>query len=210
MIIYCTTNLINNKKYIGQDYFNNPNYLGSGYLLKIAIKKYGKENFKKEILEICNSKEELNEKERFWINNFDAVNNKKFYNISEGGQGGWLGEKVNDKRKKSLIGHTISEEVRKKISSSHIGKKDSDETKLKKKNTHKNIPHDWLKKYQKKGGLNPRSFKVGQYDENQNLITIWDCQINASLKLNINKSSISSCINGKQKTAGGFIWKKML
>lgn len=42
MIIYKTTNLINNKIYIGQDKNNNPKYLGSGDLLKKAIKKYEK------------------------------------------------------------------------------------------------------------------------------------------------------------------------
>lgn len=63
--IYLTENLINSKKYIGQHKNNsfNPSYLGSGTILKQAINKYGKENFKVEVLEECNSKEELNEKE---------------------------------------------------------------------------------------------------------------------------------------------------
>jgi hypothetical protein len=65
MIIYKTTNLLNNKIYIGQDKFNNPKYLGSGKLLNISIKKHGIQNFKKEILEECNSKKELNEREIF-------------------------------------------------------------------------------------------------------------------------------------------------
>ena len=46
MIIYKTTNLVNGKIYIGKDSKNNPNYLGSGNLLKKALIKYGKENFK--------------------------------------------------------------------------------------------------------------------------------------------------------------------
>ena len=56
MIIYKTTNLINNKIYIGQDSRNNPYYYGSGTIITLAIKKYGKNNFKKEILETCNNK----------------------------------------------------------------------------------------------------------------------------------------------------------
>jgi len=58
MIIYKTINIVNGKIYVGQDAHNNPNYLGSGYILKKAIEKYGRENFKKEILEECNTKEE--------------------------------------------------------------------------------------------------------------------------------------------------------
>lgn len=47
MIIYKTTNLINGKIYIGFDSHNNPEYFGSGKLIKMALKKYGTSNFKK-------------------------------------------------------------------------------------------------------------------------------------------------------------------
>ena len=84
--IYLTTNLINNKKYIGQHYGElNDSYLGSGSLFKKALLKYGKMNFKKEILEICNNYEELNQAEQKWINFYNAVNDNNFYNIATGG-----------------------------------------------------------------------------------------------------------------------------
>jgi group I intron endonuclease len=88
MVIYKTTNLINNKIYIGQDSKNNPNYLGSGLLLKKAIKKYGKDNFTKEILEHCYSKEELDTQEQYWISKFDSIDLDIGYNIMKGGEGG--------------------------------------------------------------------------------------------------------------------------
>ena len=89
--IYLTTSLINNKKYIGQktsNKFLKESYLGSGKLIQRAINKYGKENFKVELLETCESKQELNEAERYWIRKFNADNSSDFYNISEGGDGG--------------------------------------------------------------------------------------------------------------------------
>jgi group I intron endonuclease len=86
MIIYKTTNLVNGKYYVGKDEKNNPEYLGSGLLLNKAIKKYGIENFKKEILESCVTRKELNEREIHWIKELEAI--EKGYNIALGGSGG--------------------------------------------------------------------------------------------------------------------------
>lgn len=53
MFIYKTINLITSKIYIGQHNGSYKNYLGSGVYLNRAIKKYGRNNFKKEIIEYC-------------------------------------------------------------------------------------------------------------------------------------------------------------
>lgn len=114
MIIYKTTNLINNKIYIGQDKNNDPDYLGSGNLIKKAIKKYGKENFSKEILCECNTIDELNDKERFYINEYSSMNKKIGYNIAVGGTNG------------VMLNRKHSEETKKKMSISSLGKKKSE------------------------------------------------------------------------------------
>lgn len=84
--IYITTNLINGKRYIGQHKGDGTdNYLGSGDELVAAIKKYGKENFKRDILCFAETAEQLGELERYYITLYDAVNRDDFYNIAEGG-----------------------------------------------------------------------------------------------------------------------------
>ena len=87
--IYLTTNLINNKKYIGQHRCTkfDKSYIGSGLALSRAIKVYGKKNFKCEVLKWCETDEELNNSEVDYIKSYDAVNNKEFYNICSGGLG---------------------------------------------------------------------------------------------------------------------------
>lgn len=87
-IIYLTTNKINGRKYIGVDTKNNKYYFGSGTAIKLAIKKYGTENFTKEIIESSDDKQYLFEREKYWINYYDAVNSHAFYNMSTGGKGG--------------------------------------------------------------------------------------------------------------------------
>jgi predicted DNA-binding protein YlxM (UPF0122 family) len=94
MVIYKTTNLVNGKIYIGQDSKNNPKYLGSGVILLKAIKKYGKINFKKEIIDEAFSFDELNRKEVFWINEYDSMNQKRGYNVSFGGYGNPLPKEI--------------------------------------------------------------------------------------------------------------------
>ena len=87
--IYLTTNLINDKQYIGQhEGLLSDSYIGSGVAFLKAVKKYGKSNFKKEILQICLTQEELNNAEKYWIDKYNAVSDKNFYNIAEGGLGG--------------------------------------------------------------------------------------------------------------------------
>ena len=94
--IYETKNLINGKTYIGQhkkDKFDI-HYKGSGKLITQAISRYGKENFKTIVLEWCESREELNEREIYYIALYRAQN-KAEYNIADGGLGtkGLVGEK---------------------------------------------------------------------------------------------------------------------
>jgi group I intron endonuclease len=107
MVIYKTTNLINGKIYIGQDSKNNSDYFGSGVMIKRAIKKYGKENFIKEIIDYAEDKNILDEKEIYWIDKFNAKDKNIGYNISNGGNG-CLGckqsEETKEKRRLKNIG----------------------------------------------------------------------------------------------------------
>jgi len=112
MIVYMTTNLVNGKKYIGKDVKNNPKYLGSGSLLKKDILIFGKENFKKEILEYCEDVKSLEEKENFWISYYKAVEDNEFYNIRNNVKN-WYSNASEEKK----------QYVKNKISNSNIGKK---------------------------------------------------------------------------------------
>ncbi len=96
--IYKTTNLINGKMYIGKhecQKFDFEKYKGSGILLTKAFKKYGKQNFKCELLKsinnvptICESLEELNASEKYYTEYYKCVESENFYNLKEGGDGG--------------------------------------------------------------------------------------------------------------------------
>ena len=115
MVVYKTTNLINGKFYVGKDQNNDPSYLGSGKLFKQALKKYGRENFRKEVLEYC-TEATLNEREIYWIEATNAI--QEGYNLATGGTGGDLGPIVNAKRAESLKGKTQSETTKEKRRSS--------------------------------------------------------------------------------------------
>ncbi|MFA5484922.1 MAG: GIY-YIG nuclease family protein [Candidatus Pacearchaeota archaeon] len=87
--LYKTTNLINNKIYIGVHQTKNLNdgYLGSGLNLQRAIKKYSKHNFKKEILKYFDNEIDMFTEEIKVVNS-DFIKRKDTYNIVEGGRGG--------------------------------------------------------------------------------------------------------------------------
>jgi group I intron endonuclease len=128
--IYSITNQINNKIYVGFHSTNNldDNYMGSGIAINEAYNKYGKESFKKEILEFCNE-DNWQEREKYWIKKLNTY--KKGYNLTEGRDGGKLSKETYKKVGQKRRGQKLSEETKKKISESERGKKLSTETKYK-------------------------------------------------------------------------------
>lgn len=105
--IYKIINTINRKTYIGQrkkpenKSIESDKYMGSGWLLKKAFKKYGKENFIKEILHVCKNKQDIDEFEKFYINEERKIG-KSEYNICDGGQGGNIIESFSEERKSEI------------------------------------------------------------------------------------------------------------
>lgn len=124
-IVYITTNLITNKKYVGDHSTNDitDTYLGSGRHLKSSIKKYGRKNFKREILEFCESKIDAFNLQEKYINEYDTLS-PNGYNISK--KGGSCSAKEYSKetiQRKKKFRHTT--EAKKKISEGNKGTKQS-------------------------------------------------------------------------------------
>lgn len=123
--IYRITSLINGKTYIGQHKYKelNDSYMGSGTLIKRAIKKHGMLNFKKEILEFNIPNVELaNDWEQMYIL-FERAKGKAEYNIANGGNGiGTISEETRKKMSEVNKGKKLSEETKKKLSEAKIGK----------------------------------------------------------------------------------------
>lgn len=133
-IVYCTTNLINGKKYIGSTKVSDANYFGSGVYIKKALKKYGKENFVRQVLWEGESKFRW-EMENYWLDYFNCANNKMFYNVSE--QAGGKAD-VN-------LGRKLSKEHKEAISKGVKGRVTSHKTKvLKSKHLVKINGTDWM------------------------------------------------------------------
>lgn len=88
--IYKTTCSVTGRWYVGMHSTSNENdgYMGSGTVLRHSIRKYGVDNHTKEILEYCNSREELVLREIEVINS-DLISDGKCMNLKEGGIGGF-------------------------------------------------------------------------------------------------------------------------
>jgi hypothetical protein len=113
MQIYKTTNKVTGRIYVGKEKNNNPEYIGSGIILKQAIKKYGRENFSKDILQICKDKKEWLQAEKDWIKKLNSRDRLIGYNIALGGDGGKTTEIPWNKGKKLP---PLSEEAKKHLS----------------------------------------------------------------------------------------------
>lgn len=223
--VYIVTNLINGKKYIGQhksDIFD-PKYLGSGKILKQAILKEGRENFKIDILETCDCKEQLDKCEAEYINKYNAVESTDFYNLKDGGIG------------KSVSGVVyITDGVQcKKVLPCELekyfdlgwykgGPKQSQETKDKRAASNRGKKHPTAglniskaltgRKIAPEKRINMGKGMVGKPSPTRRAIycveleKYFDCIAHAAEYVGGGSPGISSCINGKRKTAYGYHW----
>lgn len=95
-VVYCIRNIKNNKKYIGitnkirqrltqhsKGFEKNSNQ----YIHK-SINKYGLNNFEISIIEVCENRDILNDREIFYIKKYETLNNLKGYNLTSGGLSG--------------------------------------------------------------------------------------------------------------------------
>jgi hypothetical protein len=91
--IYKTTCNVTGKWYIGMHSTTklNDGYLGSGTILRHSIRKHGKKNHTKEILEFCETRELLALREAEIINK-ELLSDGKCMNLKEGGDGGFISE----------------------------------------------------------------------------------------------------------------------
>ena len=96
-------------KYIGKCIYDRKacswkTYLGSGLYIQRAIEKYGKESFYKIIIDEADNEDELKDIEEYYIDMFDAVKSKDFYNLKNSSIGGntYGTDKNSDRYKKRI------------------------------------------------------------------------------------------------------------
>ena len=90
--LYRTINLSNGKIYIGKHSSDSldDGYIGKGKRLLQAIRKYGRQNFRREILRFCGSEEEAYLAEGLMVDK-DFIAREDTYNLKCGGEGGLRG-----------------------------------------------------------------------------------------------------------------------
>ena len=135
--VYQTTNNVNGKIYVGVHKTCDPHdsYLGSGKILKLAIKEYGKENFSKIILFEYDNLIDAYLKESEIVNN-EFINRTDTYNLVCGGsispdRDPTIPRKILKGKDSPNYGRKLSEEQKQKIGKANKGRIKSIETRLK-------------------------------------------------------------------------------
>ena len=131
--IYLTTNTLNGKIYVGQHKAEDFEswYLGSGIHIRNAVKKYGRGNFSVKLIDTAESKEELNEKEVYWIKELDSRNPDVGYNLAKGGAGHEMSGDSRKRMSEARKRYCASEAGKEQLSKLRRGRRLSEETKLK-------------------------------------------------------------------------------
>lgn len=239
--VYKIVNTVNNKIYIGStsSSFSKRKYMHFWKLsnnthensyLQRAYNKYGKENFKFEIIEKCKPEECIN-KEQYWIDNFNA--SKLGYNLKPIA-GSSYGYKFTEIQKQRI---RLGSSTRKPVYQINykgviINKYNSIKEASKKTGIQsKCISGCCNNEYKNSGGYfwtfveefktdvdysfscktaNIRSYKIEQRDLNNKLLKIWGSIKEIEQTLDIPYNTIKQCLSGYNKTSNGFKWIKII
>lgn len=218
--IYCIENTVNGKKYIGQaidinrrwnQHMNELNKnIHYNEHLQSSWNKYGKENFIFYIIEEC-KKEDLNDREIYYISLHDSTNGDKGYNISDGGY-------INNYQAKEVYCYYLNGIFFKKfnsISEASIYCNGNSANICNCCNGKRNMAYgfQWKYNYEEKIGAidapnNYNNMVVYMYDLNGCYVKSF-CNVYDAMNF-LNKESICkivNCCNGKQSIAYGYQWR---
>ena len=197
------------KVYIGITQMN-PEYRwnhGKGYIKNHyfyrAIKKYGWDNFKHEILFENLTQKEACEKEIELIQFYQSTDPNFGYNTSTGGESGHCGVPLTD-------------DVRKKLSIANsgennpmFGKNHTEEARIKIGQNREYLQgdkHPWFGRTLPENIVRALSKSVVQLDKDGNFVAEYNSETEAEKQTGISSAHISACCNKKKPSAGGFVW----
>lgn len=177
-----------------------------------AIKKYGWDNIKHDVLAEGLSKEEACRLEKFYIEMYESCDQTKGYNLTTGGETGAV-HTIESRRKLSEskkgkrynIGVPFTEERKKHLRENHADVRGEKNPNYGKKWTEEQIATRQAHRTYKYGSENPCARPILQLDMEGNLVKRWGSIVEASREFT--RTSIKDCLKGKYKQHRGFQWR---
>lgn len=189
---------------------------GRGYARNLhfwnAIKKYGWDNIKHEILETGLSKVDASEVEKHYIALYMSSRPEYGYNLTEGGETGIHHTmqsrlKLSNSRKgqRYNIGVPFTEERKQHLREHHADVRGEKNPNYGKKWTPEQIAIRQAHRVYKCGGESPSARSILQLDMDGNLVKRWGSIVEASQEYT--RTSIKDCLRGKYKQHRGYQWR---
>lgn len=231
MIIYKITNKINGKIYIGQTTHSIEKRWkehcrdNDGCSIHNAIRKYGKENFTVEQIDVVCDRDELNKKEQYWIKFYDSMNKEKGYNLTSGGDHFEASEETKLKMSKALKGKFAGEKH------PMWGKHHTEESKLKMSKSKKGkcVGEEWHRYHSKRSEEGARKWREAMVGRKVTGVALENVRAARELqcvpvicvetgevfkgikyaaqRYGLRQNHISSVCRGDRKTCGGYHWQ---
>jgi group I intron endonuclease len=213
-IIYKATNITNGKVYIGQTVKTLEHrkkihqWTNTKYPFHRALRRYGRESFVWEILERCDSKDELNEMEFHYIKQSNSKR-PNGYNITDGGDG-VVGTAITDETRSKMSmaafkrpRRVFTDEHKKRISMSRIGNKNPNYGKPMPEHVKDLLANINKKRRGDKSTLS-KKFVVTEPNGTEFIVIGLNDFCNRYENQKLNRGNLSNCAAGRHKQCKGY------